>query len=250
MFNLKRSNFSEILSKDVAIASVVRNEGTVLVRVLENGYEKVKESEGVTGEVIVGFAMTNNDDMLTEITEEDVTMSSASAGVCYAQLSHLNLVGTGATVEARVLDIGLFGTDGIQVSSIGSIDSVEKYNIDPATGILTCDQAQATQVLTVQYRYYLTVLEARAKFFERAVNVSAVAQLSQVAVGGGHGHIFTFEYDDSKNYEDSAEVPVILRSGPNGKVTVDGDGSIIPGRVIKTPNADDMSLGIAFNLSV
>ena len=248
MLDISRSHFSLVLSKDVTTGSTVSVEGACLVRTLESGVEKVAMSAGASGEIFAGFSITNNESVDTEVFVETVTMSADVGGDCTAQLTHGLLVGTTPAVEIRVLGIGAAGVDGTQVANVGLVDTDPEFFVNATTGLLTLDNTWASTAVTVHYRYNLTALQSRQKFFEKSPNNTASAQLAQVGVGGGQGQIFTQNFDTAINFDDVAGVPVVLKSGPAGKITVGGSGATLTGfRVVKTPTATDPFLGVSFS---
>lgn len=242
-YDLKRSHFSVILEKKVSTGSVVTEEGSLLVAVIDatTGEETVQLSAGAGGEVPAGFAIRDNADNATTSAVEEGTIPSA--GTLEIQLDNNNLVapGDGSTAQARVVA----STSGALDNVDGASPSAGEVGIEPVTGLLTFNAAQAGQDVVITYRYNLTVAEARLKFFQRNINNEAGTLFGQVGVGHGHGEVFTDQFDATVNWGAAAQD---IWSGANGVLVGSAGGSQLDARVISVPNVNNPLLGIAFDI--
>jgi hypothetical protein len=153
-YELTKSHFSLILQKDVATGSVVAREGTVLQAVLESGVEKVKYATAGGTEKIIGFAISDNEDIATDVEVESITVPAAAPYT--VQLGHLQLVGTGASAEAVVVTAA-----GVPLTKVAGVPGAGEWSVVGTTGVVTFNVAQVGLFYLIYYRYNLTVLEAR-----------------------------------------------------------------------------------------
>jgi hypothetical protein len=203
----------------------VSEEGQGLVAVMEGGVEKVKPSEGLAGEKVVGFAMFRQKTFSTAAVVEDHIVPTAVPYVVELGKQHL-IAG-----QVRVLDV-VAGTDIVPAA------------IDLAHGTLTFTAAESGLSVRVFYRYELTVAEALQQFYEAPTNHPDPNFFSQVGVGKGKGRVFTMLYDQSVNWADAAVVPALA---DKGMVCNGGVGPKVPNaRVVQVPSPTDPYLGIEF----
>jgi hypothetical protein len=242
-YDLKRSHFGLILEKLVSTGEEITEEGQALVAVLDatTGEETVQVSAGAAAtEVFVGWSIRDNASNSTTSVVEELTIPAATPFTL--TLANNNIVsgdGTGSTAQ-------LYATaDGTDLTNVdeGAAGN-EEIAINPATGVVTFNTLQAGQALVVQYRYNLTVAEARLKFFQRNINNEASTLFSQVGVGMGHGEIFTDQFDATIDWSAAG---MDVETGAGGIVTNGGTGAVIDARVISVPNVNNPLLGLAFN---
>jgi hypothetical protein len=236
MFNFRDSHTTLERSKDVATGSTVSAEGLVLVGVLEGGVEKVKPATGAGSEKVVGFSKLDNESLTHDSKVEVVTIPAVSPYT--VQLSHGLVAGSGPTsYEARVNASA--GVDWPQHAT----PNAQTFKVSDATaGVLTFNSADAGKTVTVYYRYQLTAVEATQLVpGVRSINNAAAAQLKQVTVMGGHGEVYTKEFDITKDYSTGT-----LGTLAGGKITLSAgtDLSALGWQVIKLPDASDAHLGL------
>ena len=231
--DLKRTFFTWSDTQPIAIGALVAEEGSGLVRVLEDGIEKVKPSAGVAGEIVVGFAVFRQKTYGTDALVDTGTVPLAAPFTI--QLEQNNLV----TGQFRVVD-----SAGVLFTAVLVAPAAGQVQIDWTTGLMTFNTADQGKVITATYRYNLTVAEAITKFHSDTPNHPDANLFSQVGVGKGKGRVFTNFYDASQDY---AAVAPILTLGAGGMITVGALGPVIPGaRVVQVPSANDPYLGIEF----
>ena len=237
MFNFRDSHTTLERSKDVATGSTVSAEGLVLVGVLEGGVEKVKPATGAGSEKVVGFSKLDNESLTHDAKVERVTIPSSSPYT--VQLSHGLVDGSGPTsYEARVQLV----SSGVDWAQHATPDA-QKFKVSDATaGVLTFNSADAGKVVDVFYRYTLTAVEATQLVpGVRTINNAAAAQLKMVTVMGGHGEVYTKEFDITKDYSTGT-----LGTLAGGKITLSAgtDLSALGWQVIKLPDSVDAHLGL------
>ena len=238
-FNLKHVIATLRLQKDVATGYSFPREGVVASAVIEAGVEKVRPSLAAGSEVVVGFVVSDSDSRTDAVLVETITVPASPYAV---QLKKTILVGAAGSVECGVRE---GATPYTQVANTGAINSATKFFVDPATGLATFHSGALGKVLTVSYRYQLTALEKTNLDYARSPSNTAGATLGTVTVVAGSGEIYTQEFDASQNW--AAASPTIT-TGANGEITIGGAGTTIAGvRIIKLPDVDDPSLGLAFN---
>lgn len=245
-FDLTKSHFQLQLQKEVATGATVDREGILLASALESGVEKVSVAGAAGSLQVVGFAVSDNEDIATTVARETVTIPNTGAADEVVQLSNTNIVGSGATVEVMVKrnDNGTVMT---AQATVGAVDATNEFFVDPAAGTVTFDTADAGVSVDIQYRYNLTVLESRLRFFERNVNNQAGAIFNEVSVAM-KGEIETYEYDASVDWSGS----VTPTTGAGGLLTDGGGGTDVSAKVvvIKVPSADSPTLGLRFDFTV
>lgn len=235
MIDIKRTFYTWSDSQSVATGKTVSEEGQGLVAVMEGGVEKVKPSEGLAGEKIVGFAMFRQKTFATAAVVEDHIVPTAAPYVVELGKQHL-LAG-----QVRVLDV-VAGTD-LGVAAAPPVVAGGEFLADLAHGTVAFNVAEAGKTVRVFYRYELTVAEALLQFYEAPTNHPDPNFFSQVGVGKGKGRVFTMHYDQSIDWS-SAVVPAL---GDKGIITDGGVGPVIPNaRVVNVPSPTDPYLGIEF----
>jgi hypothetical protein len=240
-YDLTKSHFSLSLEKGVITGQTIEEEGLCLIMALEDGVEKVQASTGGGGEVFVGFSIRDNADNATNSVVEEGSVPAAAPYT--VQLSHTNIISAGG---APYTNITVWDdTNNVAVTPQAAPGGGGTVVVNLATGLLTFDVAEAGIDFTIRYRYNLTVEESKRLFYERSVNNSAAALLEQITVGGGHGEIYTNQYDAGINWAALATpVPELGLAG----VISNGSGDVI-GRVIQVPTVDDPRLGVAFDVT-
>lgn len=242
-FDLKKSFFELQLQKPVATGSSVDTEGALLQSTLSSDGEEVVQLADASGSLnVVGFSVSDNEDIDTDVVVEEATVPDTGSSTETVELSKTNLVGSGSNVEILVKK-----ADGTVLTQVDTTPTSGEYDVDESAGELTFHSDEAGDDVTIQYRYNMTVLEARLKFFERNVNNQAGAIFNEVSVAMS-GEIYTTEYDASVDWAGS----VTPTTGADGQVVDGGGGTDISSSVtiIKTPTADDPHLGLRFGFRV
>jgi len=117
-----------------------------------------------------------------------------------------------------------------------------------ATGIITflaAGDTTAGDVVTIQYRYNLTLQESLDRYHERSINNRAQDYFSSVSIGCLEGEIFTSMYDTSVAY--AINDPVYPEAG--GLLTSASGGAVV-GKVTQVPSATDGLLGVKFTMPI
>ncbi len=246
MFNFRDSNVTLKRIKDVALASTVAKEGSLMMSVLEDGVEKVAPCAGGAGEVPVGFSMLDNESFVDDVAVETITVPATAPYT--VTLTNGNIAGTGpASYEVRVPGVTQNAAVGAGQFAVTNVSG----------GVLTFNVAQAGTSYTVTYRFNLTAAQALQRGLtgntadggpgQRAINNLSSAQFKQVTVMSGHGEIFTKEFDVLVDW--SAAAPTI-KTAAGGRVTIGGAGTTLTQvRVIKVPTEADPHLGLAIDMT-
>ena len=238
MFNFRDSRTTLERSKDVLTGSTVDKEGAVMVGLLEGGVEKVKFATGAASEKVLGVSKLDNETLTHDSKVERVTVPAVSPYT--VQLSHGLIAGSGPTsYEARVVLV----SSGVSWAQ-NATPIAQTFLVSNATsGILTFNSADAGKVVDVYFRHQLTAVEATQIIpGVRSVNNQAAAQLNQIVVMGGHGEIYTKEYDVTADFSTGT-----LKTLANGKITMGGSGTDLAALgwvVIKLPDSTDAHLGL------
>lgn len=223
MIDLKRSHSSETLGRDLALGTVVEQEGCLLVSKLEDNKEKAELKAVVDGsEKVIGFARTA-DSLPSRTVKVEKVVAAASVN-----LSESNLVS------------GQVKAEGFTVVTSGS-PSAGEVKVNLATGALVFNSADFGSKVEFTYKYNLTVVAAKQMFGERAVNNRDLhAEFSKVEVGCGFVELYTDQFDASQDYSASGA----LKLGDNGLITKGGSGVELNLTVVHVPTAELPLLGV------
>lgn len=229
MLDLRRCKFVESKEIPVADGFSVNVEGAPLVRVIEDGIEKIKIAAGEADEQFVGFSFG---EIFSPLNKSFVHSAVIPAAVSYTvQLPKNNLVAG----QILVYD----NTSGAALAE-GDPASSGKYSCDDATGLLTFNAAQAGHSITVTFRYLPTAQEVIMQN-----NVRLVSQYGADFLGSLgcilEGEIFTDQFDASVDWASATAVNL-----GDGILTSGGSGESTPCQVIAVPSADRPFLGVRF----
>lgn len=208
----------------IAKGAEIKEEGQVLVSVMEDGFEKVKPSAGTEGEKVVGFSWSNAIvpgtavDHKVEVAEDDYE------------------AGTFTVTLENAID----GTIAVTIDGVAGSGSLSE-------GTFTVSEAvEKGDVVEFSYRKNLTVYEARALFGDKRVNLfDNNLELGSISVIRGNGDMWTDQYDTSADWSSATEAA----AGANGLLVPAGAGKTTVGRIIGKPQGDKLFLGVSFNLA-
>lgn len=223
----RQLSFSDNMNEHLlASGAEIKNEGAVLVGVLEDNVEKVKLSEGKEGEKVVGFAWSNSIVPGTAVAQKTETADDAYETGVFAVALENAIEGTvRATKE-----------DGTAVA--GTL----------ADGVFTINEAvEAGDTFVITYRKNLTVAEQTALFGNARPNLANNnLALGSISVIRGNGEIATDQFDTSADWSEATEVS----AGANGLLVPAGKGGkAVIGRITAKPSAGFQWLRVAFNLA-
>lgn len=237
MIDIKRTFYTWSDTQPVATGKTVGEEGQGLVAVMEGGVEKVKPSEGLAGEVFVGFAMFRQKTFSTAAVVEDHIIPTAAPFVI--ELGKQHLIAGQVRVQNMVAP-GDF-TPAVAPPAVAA----GEFLADTVHGTIEFNgAADAGKTVRVYYRYDLTVAEAIQQYYEAPTNQPDPNFFSQVGVGKGKGRVFTMFYDQAIDWSGAAVAPYLA---DKGMITDGGVGPKIPNaRVVQVPSPTDPYLGIEF----
>ena len=224
MINRQFSYQDNMREYGIAAGADIKEEGQVLVSVLENGVEMVKPSEGVEGEQVVGFAWSN-----AIIPGTIVATKTETADDAY---------------EAGVFTVAL--ENAVEGSVAAKNEAGEAVEGELADGVWTAsDAVEEGETIVITYRKNLTVTEARALFGDKRANLNNNLALNSVSVIRGNGDMWTDQYDTSADWSEAKEAA----AGANGLLVPAAEGKTVVGRIIGKPSAANLWLGVSFNLA-
>jgi len=232
--DIKRTWFDHINATALATGASVSEEGAGLVSVLEGGVEKVQPSTALAGQVFAGFARFRQLSYATNtLVVEGVVPASAAYSI---NVGKTNLV----SGQVRVYDV----TSAADLVIVAAAPAAGEVWVKHASGELEFNSAEASDSVTVYFRYNMTVQEAQLLYYDHPTNYPDANLFAQVGVGKGKGQMFTLFYDAKDDFSASNAVKL----GAGGMLTLTGSGPAVPGvRVIQVPSAEDPHLGIEFN---
>jgi hypothetical protein len=234
MLNLQTSYTDD--SKDRKLAIGVNpnslQEGSALVSVIEDGYEKVKLSEGTKDEKLVGFAYG------TWFVPSTLVMTASAT--LTGEVDTVQLFPNCVADSIKITGTSTFAAK----TSADAVAAAGDFFLDTATGTLTIKGAE-NEVVVIAYRRNLTVSEQQTMFGSHSINGNANSLFEQVTVWKGNGEIWTDQYDTSADWSSATEA----YTGANGLLTSDNTSGCVAGRIIGKPTASNPFLGIAINLA-
>jgi hypothetical protein len=242
MIDIKRTFYTWSDTEPVATGMTVSEEGQGLVRVMQNGIEAVMPSQGVQGEVFVGFAMFRQLTFGTAaLVEQQIIPTAAPFTV---ELTKQNLIADQFRIYSPSDAIDL--TPGLAVAP-------GVYVMDIVHGTISFNGAtEGGKTILIYYRYNLTVAESILQFYQAPTNMPDPNFFNQVGVGKGKGRLYTMFYDQSVDWSQPNVVVALTGSAlpgstTNGMLTNGGAGPEVPNaRVVNVPSPTDPYLGIEF----
>jgi len=227
MLYFPKSRYQLSQEMSVATGQSVTAEGQCMVASTVAGVFGVEPSAGSSGELFMGFAVSEQIGLNSFTSIEALTISS---GLTYTTTY------TPSSGTVFIFD----NTD--NVALVVTTD----YTISGSVISFTGSTAIAGKSVTVFYRYAPTTVQANSIQGNIKPGGPAAAVWNQVGVIKS-GVIYTSEWDTSVNW--LATNPA-LKTGANGRVTIGGSGVAINGVVVAAPNSggpDGNFLGIEFS---
>jgi hypothetical protein len=207
-------------SSEVAVASgaVMTTEGQALIRAATLG---VTVSAGAAGEVFAGFSIIG-------VSANPLTPA------------YNTKVETFTVPASGIVSLAFAPVAG----QVGVYDNTTSAQVAAPTVVgQTVTTLTVGDIVTVTYRYALTVNQAKALVGDNQPGGYAGAVVAQVGVVK-RGIVYTTEFDASKNW--AAATAIKLAAG--GQVTDQtGTGVAIQGYVVEAPSVTNPYLGIEFS---
>lgn len=225
-----KTTIARVVQRALISGGTVAAEGAVLIASAAAGVRGITQSAGNSGEVFAGVAIYERDEP-TNLPKQEVLNSGTGATITLAKTP------AGGTTYIRVYD-----TVAGAVVAAGSPANANEYSLSGAT--LTLNAANQGHNLIVTYRYVPTILEARQ--ITGACRQAGGAPTADIYGRYGvasQGDFYTTEFDTTIDW---TAANLVLRTGANGRVTVGGNGAVIPGYVISAPAVDAEIPGVAF----
>lgn len=242
MYDRYHSDLEAPREYPLAAGVSVAEEGQLFVFVDDGaGGSALQPSTGAGSERLAGFSSSDAFLHVTRSLVEDATIPAA--GPFTVQMENSNLVGAAGS-DIRVRDV----TAGADLTFNVAVGPAQ-FNVNYTTGILTFNAAEASHVLRITYKYNLSVQESLTRYQESQVHRYAQSYFGQIAVHGGHGVIYTNQYDTAFAWTVGAPV----YSGANGQLVGVGPSPQV-GTVFATPSVgstdSDMPgmLGVRFEI--
>jgi hypothetical protein len=208
----------------------VAAEGAVLISTAASGIHGITQSAGNAGEVFAGLAIYERDEP-TNLPKQEVLNSGLATTVTTTKAP------AGGVTFMRVYD----RTAAVVVAS-GNPANPNEYSLAGST--LTLNAANVGHDLEVTYRYVPSILEARSLTGAcRQAGGSPTADIYGRYGVASQGDFYTTEFDTTVDW---SAANLVLKTGANGRITVGGNGAVIPGYVVSAPSADTVVPGVAF----
>ena len=209
-------------------------EGTLMVSIVENGKGVLVPSTGTSTELIAGISRMQ---MLTPTVGTRVEVVTIPATSTYT----VTLGKTPLLPATRVAAVLASGTP--LAYGAGGTPSTGEFKI--AGAVVTFNSAQAGLVVTITYKYNLTVTEAQM-LYGQGVGDAAIAATNSIEIITAAQAIYTDKFDPSANWAAGGSV----YSGANGEFTKTNTGTLINNcYVIEAPSAASNGfLGLYFSV--
>jgi len=238
MLDLQRCIFSRVDEANVTTAKTVSAEGRILISTLgSDGEETVEESAGGASEKIAGISYNTN---LTPTQFPNVETGTIPAATPYTiQLVKTNLVS--AEIRIYASTTGELSND---TAVHPTTPDAGKFSCNYTTGLVYFNAAQASETVTIWYRYQPTTLEATTRWFEAAINANSGGTFNQIGVIKFPCVIYTSEYNSAVSFAAATS----LKTAASGKITdqTGGGTTMSTARVIHVPDTDNVYLGVEF----
>ncbi len=250
-WDMTRSRFEWKRQFEVSPTTNIVEEASMLTRLPgPAGNEVVQMGHSgamAAGETACGVALISRISAytFTDVRASTVPAISVPPVPLQIQLPHSNLTVTApATAEAYVYDLTAAAALTVVAHIAVPAPAATQVDIDPVTGLMTFNNAEAEHDLQITYRWNLTAVERDLILRQSHVNRGAEDQFGLMTVGFGNCVIFTSMYLTSDAYTVGAQ----LYLNDNGLVSVTdvGGASLAFGRVISVPAPGDPYLGFEY----
>lgn len=244
MYDLKRSFSSECKEHSLTDAAILAEEGQACVRMVDaSGVSRVAPSVGLLNERFAGFSKTANSSRTTQVVVETLLIP-AVPGPYTLTLSKSNLTQTSVVNISEISIVASVTGTLTQDALGGGAPGAGQYEVNPTSGVVTFNLAQAGETVVVTYRHNLTQAEINAQFQQRHINnQTANTETRSVALMGGEGDFYTDQFDAALVYTLNEDI----RLGAGGRLTNSVMGGVVVAYCIKLPGANaDGLLGVRF----
>ncbi len=206
---------------DLLPGEVIHEEGVALVWAKENGQSYLRLSTGVTGEVFAGFALARNmppafmprvERFVVDATKKHTATRLPQAGQLLVKIDGVKADQEANTAPTEEGAVGVEGAD-----FYFHADDIGKE-------------------VVIQYAYELTVTEARSYTADAPIGglpSNVIGRIGYIKLG----NIATTMFDANSDW--AADAVLNPRLGPDGRLTLEGNGTILKGCIIKhAPNSE------------
>lgn len=243
-YDFTRSRFEWKRQFEVSPTTNILEEGSIVTRLPgPAGNEVIQLGHAAAmavGERPAGISLQSR---ITANTFADVRNYTipAAPGPYTIQLPHAGLVDLGAlTAEAYVWDNTAAGPIAVIPHIPVPAPGAAQVDIDPVTGLMTFNAAEAEHDITITYRWNLTAVERDLILRQSHVNRGAEDQFGLMTVGYGNCVVYTSMYMADQAYTVGAQ----LTLGAGGLFTLGGLTNF--GYVVSVPSPGDPYLGVEY----
>lgn len=235
-YDLKRTWSASSLNRPIVTGQTITQEGKLLVKVIEDGIEKVQvKATAASTDVVVGYSKLADAQPDQTSAVETPTVPTAPAALV-VDLRNNNLVAGRLRVVVTSTGVALT----IDTTYAGSpADGAVK--VDLTNGLLKFHADEAGEPVTVTYIYSLTLPQSKQIFGERFINNRGLhAEFGQVEVGAEFAELYTDQFNSALSYSGTTA----LTLGDGGIITQGGSGPVLNATVISVPSSSNPFLGI------
>jgi hypothetical protein len=221
MLQFPNTRVAESFERPLLAGAAISAEGCALVAGYIAGQFGVQPSQGTTGEIFVGVALSRTITPTAVPAIEDLTVTSSG-------IVPLRAIPTAGTL--RVVDSLANVAYTIQA---GAPTAAGQVQFITGTQQLVFDTTETGKAVAVFYVRSLTVAQAIALVGNQDIGGPAGAYFGQVGVIT-RGDIYTSEFDTTVDWTTAGTAA--LKTEANGKFTLGGSGGDVPGYVISIPS--------------
>jgi hypothetical protein len=231
MLYLPKTSLIRVVTRPIVSGGVVNAEGACLISNVEAGLRGVTQSNGASGEVFAGLAIYERAPLINVPKVEEGIVDDTTFKVALLR------VPVGGAAAMRVVDL----TTNTLLTA-GSAANAGEFELTGSLGNeVLVHTSRADHQLRVFYRFSPTNNEARQ--LQGDVRAGGTALAAYGRTGAILiGDVYTTEFDLTVDWNQDNLVP---RTGANGRITLGGNGAVIPGTIISAPTVESPFLGIS-----
>lgn len=221
---------SDTFHMEVAPGYVVDQEGVPLVAHQEGGKTYAKPCQGTPTERLLGFSLSRNGtvDRATIVHDYEVPVLAP-----YTIETNLALISTQLGITLK----------GSPLQEVVTAPQAGEYKVEGTR--LVFNAAQAGTVVHLHGAYTPNAVQAVA--FQGQTPAGGLPSVAAATIGIiRSGTVYTDRYDVNANFDSDTTDPVVLRTAPNGLITVGGNGAALTSHVefLEAPSTGNGFLGM------
>ena len=233
MLLLNQTRIHASTERKLSAGAVLKSEGAALVATYEDNELRVKPSEGTSGEVFVGVAISAIASVTVAPKVEELVIDEKKFTVELARLP----------ITDKDIAVKVGGT-AVEVS----LTTADTTHVKLEKNTLTFDESFKGKTATVLYRFSPNAEELYVVQGEQRPGVHVTTALGQTGVITA-GEVLTSEFDVAADWTPKANGQIDVYLGKNGLfTTTKGTGTKVNAVVTRLPVAGSPYLGLQFHV--